>query len=40
MIPQIREEIAGALLGAYASRKPIDPLTESVTARSADGGTR
>jgi 2-keto-4-pentenoate hydratase len=28
MIPQTREEIAEALLGAYASRKPIDPLTE------------
>jgi 2-keto-4-pentenoate hydratase len=28
MIPQTREEIAGALLGAYASREPIDPLTE------------
>jgi 2-keto-4-pentenoate hydratase len=28
MIPQTREEIAGALLGAYESRKPVDPLTE------------
>src|SRR5947209_5461840 len=28
MIPQAREEIAELLLGAYASRKPIEPLTE------------
>jgi 2-keto-4-pentenoate hydratase len=28
MIPQTREEIAESLLGAYASRKPIEPLTE------------
>jgi 2-keto-4-pentenoate hydratase len=27
MNPQTREEIAGALLGAYSSRKPIEPLT-------------
>jgi 2-keto-4-pentenoate hydratase len=27
MIPRVREEIAEALLGAYASGKPIEPLT-------------
>jgi 2-keto-4-pentenoate hydratase len=28
MNPQTREEIAGELLGAYSSRKPVEPLTE------------
>ncbi len=32
MIEQLREEIAGMLLGAYTSRQPVDPLTEKYDA--------
>ena len=30
MDQQAREEIAEVLLGAYASRKPVEPLTEQL----------